>query len=139
MITLILTRTVHLRPTDGIFPATPAVTTPMEKQDEKDGARVFKSRNTSMKEKASMEETLKELDHREGILEAKMNSGLASTPAEVHDELMTITNTRGHLKEKARLEDAGGKIADELAQRLKKNAEEEDGMNPDSLLLQMLL
>ena len=134
MITMVLQRTVHLRPDNSILPATPAVTIPTKKQDKEDGARVFKSRNTSITAKAAMEETLKELDHREGILDAQINSGLPLTPAEVHDEIMTIVNTRGHLKEKARLEDAGGKIADRLAQRAKKRAEE-DEMNPDLLPL----
>ena len=120
MITTILQRTAHLRPT-GIT-----------QQDKKGRGHDFKSRMASFKKKVSMEETLKDLDQREGILLAKINTGILSPLADVNAEveLNEIANTRQRLKEEAELKDAGGKTADWLAQRLKKKAEG-DGMNLD--------
>ena len=66
-----------------------------------------------MKEKATIEETLKELDRREAILIAKLKNGPPLTVEEIYAEFKTIANYRRHLKEKARLEDAGGKTAEE--------------------------
>ena len=125
MITTILQRTAHLRPTDGSH----------NQQDKKDRGRDFKPRTTSYKKKVSSEETSKDLDQREGILRAKINTGMFSPFAEVDAKsvLTEIANTRQRLKEKAGLKDAGGKTADLLAQRLKTKAEE-DGMNLDLLL-----
>lgn len=160
MITTVLQRTAHLRPTDGfhdpsglsiaplsapqqtplplgLVPATPAVTTPTKQQDKKARGHDFKSRITSFIKKPSVEETSKDLDQRERILLAKINTGLPSSPlAEVSAELELneIANDRRRLKERAGLEDAGGKTADWLAQRLKKKAEE-DGMNQNLLPL----
>ena len=136
MITIVLRRTAHLRPKDGIHhpsglsvapllapqqpslpsgpvPATPAVATPTKKQDKKDSPNIFKSRNASVKEKATIEETLKELDRREAIFIAKLKNGLPLPVEEVYFELGRIDAYRRDLKEKARLEDAGGKTAEE--------------------------
>ena len=130
MITIILRRTAHLRPTDGIHhpsglsvapllapqqpplppgpvPATADVTTPTKKQDKKDHPNIFESR------KASIEETLKELDRREAIFTAKLKTGPPLPFVEVYDIFRTFANTRRHLEEKARLEGAGGKRAEE--------------------------
>ena len=43
----------------------------------------------------------------------------------MYDEVMMIGNTRRNLKEKARPDEAGGKIADGLARRVKELAEED--------------
>ena len=134
MITTILRRTAHLRPTDGIHhpsglsvapllapqqpplppgpvPATAAVTTPTKKQDQKDDPNILELINASVKEKALIEETLKELDRREAIFVAELKTG---PPLPFVDDIFrAFANARRHLKEKARLEDAGGKRAEE--------------------------
>ena len=148
MITSILQRTAHLRPTDGLHhssgisvapvllhqhlprppglePATPAVTTPTKEQHTKGGPGNSGSKRTAIKLKRAFEDPLKVLDQREAVLMAKMKTKLGKEFGEVFDNLTTIVNNKRKLKEKARLEEAGGKIADRLAQRLKKLAEED--------------
>ena len=55
-----------------------------------------------------MEETLKELDRREDILVGNLGSGSTLPSAEVYNQFRAIGLAREHLKEKIRLEDAGG-------------------------------
>ena len=86
-------------------------------------------KHARMKAKPPLEENLNELDLREKTLVGEMETGLSRPFAEAFDELTIVGNSKRHLKEEARLKDAGGKTADRLAQRLKKIAEE-DGVPP---------
>lgn len=153
MITTVLQCTAHLRPIDGLHhslgisvapvllhqhpalppslgPATPATTTPTESDNiDRPGDARLKQALKEKEKKLLFDDSLKVLDQREAVLVAQMKTGHSQPVAEVFADMMTIANSRRQLKEKARLEEAGGKIADGLAQRLKKTAEE-DGVPP---------
>ena len=151
MISYVLRWTTHLRPTDGLHdssgipvapllvpqfpplppgpaPATPAITTHQREHP----SILNRFKDASTKEKSSLEDRLKELDHREAMLLAKMKTGFSESVAKVLDDSMALGKIKADLKEEARLEKAGGKIADRLAQRLKKMAED-DGVPPYTL------
>lgn len=161
MITTVLQCTAHLRPIDGLHhslgisvapvllhqqpalppglgppglgPATPATTTPTESDNiDRPGVTRLKQALKEKEKKLLFDDPLKVLDQREAVLVAQMKTGHSQPVAEVFADMMTIANSRRRLKEKARLEEAGGEIADRLAQRLKKMAEE-DGV-PSYLL-----
>ena len=85
----------------------------MRRQAQDDRPLIFKSGNALVKEKGLMEETLKELDRREDILVENLGSGPTLPFAEVYNQFRAIGLAREHLKEKVRLEDAGGKTAEE--------------------------
>ena len=85
----------------------------MKRQAQDDRPHIFKSGNAPVKEKGLIEETLKELDRREDILVRNLRTGPTLPFAELYKQFRAIGLAREHLKEKARLEDAGGKTAEE--------------------------
>ena len=148
MISCILRCTKHLRPTDGLHhpsgisvapllvpqypplppgpvPAKPAVTTHMQKAHKRERPGTFKLKDAPIYIEFPFEDAMKSLDLREALIVAKMKTGLTQPVAEAFADLMAVAYSKGYLKEKARLEDAGGKTADRLAERLKKMAEDD--------------
>ena len=153
MISCILRCTKNLRPTDGLHhpsgtsvapllvpqypplppgpvPATPAVTTHMQKAHMQKAHKRERPGTSKLKDapiyiEIPFEDAMKALDLREALIVAKMKTGLTQPVAEAFADLMAVAYSKGYLKEKARLEDAGGKTADLLAQRLKKMAEDD--------------
>lgn len=148
MITSILQCTAHVRPTDdgrptifqfppllpGLAPATPAVTTHTKKQSKKERTSVskLKQQKDRIKVKIPFEDAVKVLEMREATIVAKMRDGVPLDGATAFADLMTIGHCKQYLAEKARLESVGGSVADMLAERQKKMAEQ-DGA-PDWLL-----
>ena len=151
MISYVLRWTAHLRPTDGLHhssgisvapllvpryppvPPGPAPVTPAITMYQRERPSILnRLKDASTKKKSSFEDRLKELDHREAILLAKMKTEFSESVVKALDDCMALGKIKADLKEKARLEKAGGKIADRLAQRLKKMAED-DGVPPYTL------
>lgn len=156
MITTVLQYTAHLRPTDGLhhssgisvapvllhqhpaFPPglgfdTPAATTSTEKRENKERPGDIRLKQAlKEKKKPPLEDPLQVLDHKQAVLESKMKIGPSQPTADVLADMMTTADSRRQLKEKARLEEAGGKIADRLADRLAQRLkmDEEDEVPP---------
>lgn len=147
MITEILECTQHLRPTDDLHdpfgisvdplptpqcpllppgppPATPVVTPHTQNQAKREPISITRMKQARAKAKIPFEEAMRLLDEREATILAKMRSGAPPSGAEWFGDLFAVVNSRQILKEKARLEKAGGSTADRLAQRQKKMAEE---------------
>ena len=118
----------------GPAKATPAITTFSQERPtqprlsrftRRGVVNMIKLKHASTKRETPLEEQLKVLDQRIANLQAEMRAGLSRPFGEIWDDLQANAKSRGSLVEKARLEDAGGKIADRLAHRLKKLAEDD--------------
>lgn len=152
MITEILLHTQKLRPKDGLHhssgnsvaplvlpqgpslppgpaPATPVVTTPTKKQPKKERIGITKLQHALIKMKLPFEEPLMALELREAAILAKIRDGVPLSGAQVFGDLMAIGESKRYLKEKVRVEKAGGWAIDMLAQRQEKMAEK-DGAPP---------
>lgn len=151
MITEILQRTQHLRPTNGLHhpsgtsvaprmmpqnpplppgpaPPMPDFTTPTQEQLKKEQPKkertgIKKLQQMPIKVKLPFEDSLQVLDLREATIMAKIKDGVPMSAATVIGDLTAINQSKRHLKEKARLEIVGGPIADMLVERQKKMAE----------------
>ena len=145
MITSILQCTAHLRPTDspltipqfpplppGPAPATPAVTTPRKKQSKIERTDITKLNQAQIQVRLPVEDALKSLELREEIILTKLRNGVPMDYVQWFADLMAISQSKRNLEEKARLDSVGGPVADMLAKRQKKMAEQ-DGA-PDWLL-----
>ena len=101
---------------------TPAVTASPKKQQKFNRRNTITNKHKEVRRAA--DEAIMIFDQKMATLAAQMKADTTGRPfKDVYDELMDIGTHRARLKEAIRLNEAGGTIADRLAQRLKKLAE----------------
>ena len=148
MISSVLQRTAHLRPTNGIHhssgvsvaplpipqnqplppgpaPASPAVAAPREKQSTKERTGITKLTQARMRIKLPFGKQAKELEKEEATLLAKIRAGVDLDGKKVFAELMELGHSVRYMKEKDRLEKVGGPAVEMLAARQKMMAEKD--------------
>lgn len=156
MITQILQRTQHLRPTDGLhdpsgisvapcltpqcpplppglFPAVTAITTHTQKQPTKKRTGITKLRQDPIKVKLPFEDASMVLQLRDAVIAAKVRDGVPMEDAKVFGDDIAIAQSNQYLKEKSRLESsARGPVVDMLVERQRSMAK--DSGVPDHLI-----
>lgn len=120
-------------PPRGSFPARSAAQIPIKQQEaEKQRLVANALKHTPMGRKMLVDDPLKLLKQKEAILRSELKAGPSRPQKEVMNDIQEVCKRIESIVREAELDDAGGKIAEGLARRLKKMAEE-DGVPPNDI------